>query len=226
MNLFYWLLQVCFNGKPLPQELSYEILCLIPKSECGKYHGIVLFEVIYKVISTIILMCIEDQVKFHTGIHGFQHTHGTSTCILEAKLRIQLASYLCQPLYQIFLDLMKAYDTLDQKCTLSLLKAYGLRLHSLLIIESVWEWETLVPKSGNCYHKIFNAHHGAQQGDVISPIIFNCVVDAMLLKWDICVAASNLTGLSIFFYADDGHIDGDNNAMVQEGLNIIVGLFH
>jgi hypothetical protein len=67
---FVLLVQVCFDGKPLPQELSYEILCLIPKSKCGKYHGIVLFEVIYKVISTIILMCIEDQVKFHTGIHG------------------------------------------------------------------------------------------------------------------------------------------------------------
>jgi hypothetical protein len=51
-------------------------------------------------------------------------------------------------------------------------------------------------------------------------------VDAMLLKWDKCVAALNLTGLSIFFYADDGHIDGDDDAMVQEGLNITVGLFH
>ena len=173
----------------------------------------------------IIHICIEDKIQFHLGIHRFCHKHGTGMCILEAKLDMQLASYLCQPLYQIYLDLTKAYDTLDCTHTLSFLKAYGLgpNIHSL--IESVWEWELLVPKSIDCFGNSFHAHWGIQQGDVLSPVIFNIVVDAVIREWLACVDASFLTGLDAFFYANDGHLVGDNPDMLQEGLNIIVELF-
>jgi hypothetical protein len=36
---------------------------------------------------------------------------------------------------------------------------------------------------------------------------------------------THLTGLAVFFYADNGHIDGDDNSNVQEGLNVITELF-
>jgi len=57
-----------------------------------------------------------------------------------------LASYLCQPLDQILLDLTKAYDTLDRDHTMSLLEAYGVGPKTRSIILSVWGWELLVPK--------------------------------------------------------------------------------
>ena len=182
------MVQDCFDSKPLPQEFSYKILFLIPKLELGKYHGIVLLEVMDKVISMIIHICINDQIQFHLEIHSFHHKRGKGMCILEAKLDMQLASYLCQPLYQIYLDLTKAYDTLDCKCALSLLKAYGLGPNTHSLIESVWEWELLVPKSSDCFGNSFHAHWGIQQqGDVISPVIFNIIVNALfvngLLVW-------------------------------------------
>ena len=34
-----------------------------------------------------------------------------------------------------------------------------------------------------------------------------------------------LCGLSVFFYADDGCMAGNDPAMLQDGLNIIIGLF-
>jgi outer membrane protein assembly factor BamD (BamD/ComL family) len=51
------------------------------------------------------------------------------------------------------------------------------------------------------------------------------VVDAVLREWDARVSAEHLTGLAVFFYADNGHINGDDNSHVQEGLNIITELF-
>jgi hypothetical protein len=47
----------------------------------------------------------------------------------------------------------------------------------------------------------------------------------VLHEWDAQVQAAHLTGLTIFFYTDDGRIDGDDDTNVQEGLNIITELF-
>jgi hypothetical protein len=131
----------------------------------------------------IIHLRLQAVIDFHPSLHGFHQCRGTGTCILEAKLQMQLASYLCQPLYQIFIDLTKAYDTLDRGHTLSLLEAYGIGPHIHSIIQAVWDLETVVPKSGRCFGIPFPAWRGVRQGDIISPIIFNIIVDAVVREW-------------------------------------------
>jgi hypothetical protein len=44
---------------------------LIPKAEQGKYRGIALLEVIYKLISTIIDTRLKDAIEFDDALHGF-----------------------------------------------------------------------------------------------------------------------------------------------------------
>jgi hypothetical protein len=155
-------------------------------------------------------------------LHGFRQHRGTGTCILEAKLQMQLASYLCQLLYQIFIDLTKAYDTLDRRCTLSLLQAYGVGPHIRSIIQAVLELEMVVPKSGGYFGTPFAAWHGVRQGDIISPIIFNIIVDAVIHEWYFRMDDDKT---QMFLYADDGRLAGTDPAIVQKGLTLIVELF-
>jgi hypothetical protein len=100
----------------------------------------------------IIHLHLQAVIDFHPSLHGFCQCQGTGMCILEAKLQMQLASYLCQPLYQIFVDLTKANDTLDRSRTLSLLEAYGIGPYIRSIIQAVWDLEMIVPKSGGYRH--------------------------------------------------------------------------
>jgi hypothetical protein len=93
---------------------------------------------------------------------------------------MQLASYLCQPLFQIFLDLSKAYDNLDHEHIMSLMEAYGIGPHTQLIINALWEHELMVPKSADFFGIPFHPTRGVQQGDVLSPLLFNIAVDAVL----------------------------------------------
>jgi hypothetical protein len=170
----------------------------------------------------IIHLCLQAVIDFRPSLHGFRQRRGTGMCILEAKLQMQLASYLCQPLYQIFVDLTKAYDTLDHSHTLSLLEAYGIGPHICSIIQAVWDLEMIVPKSGGYFGIPFPAWRGVHQGDIISPIIFNIIVDTIVHEWYFRMGDDNT---QTFFYTDDGRLAGTDPATIQKGLTLIVELF-
>jgi hypothetical protein len=65
------LVQDVFDGKAIPQEFSYEILCLIPMEDRGKYRGIALLEVVYKLVLMIIHLRLQAVIDFHPSLHGF-----------------------------------------------------------------------------------------------------------------------------------------------------------
>jgi hypothetical protein len=65
------LIQDAFDDKAIPQEFLYEILCLIPKEDRGKCRGIALLEVVYKLVSMIIHLCLQTVIDFHPSLHGF-----------------------------------------------------------------------------------------------------------------------------------------------------------
>jgi hypothetical protein len=66
---------------------------------------------------------------------------------------------------------------------LSLLEAYGIGPHIRSIIQAVWDLEMIVPKSGRYFGIPFPAWCRVRQGDIISPIIFNIIVEAIVHEW-------------------------------------------
>jgi hypothetical protein len=112
-SLVLKLVNLAFQYGILPDAFVQGILVLIPKTEPDKFRGITLLDVVYKLCSKIIHLRLQDKIEFHPDLHGFRPGRGTDTAILEAKLLMQLSGLYCQPLYQIFLDLSKAYDSLD-----------------------------------------------------------------------------------------------------------------
>jgi hypothetical protein len=52
-------------------------------------------------------------LKLHDCLHGGLPHRGMGTAIMEVKLNQQLAWVDQAPLYQIYLDLKKAYNALD-----------------------------------------------------------------------------------------------------------------
>ena len=64
-------------------------------------------------------------MKVDDALHGFRAGRGTGTAIMETKLLAQLRSRMDEPLFMIFLDLKKAYDTLNRPQAMRILEGYG-----------------------------------------------------------------------------------------------------
>jgi hypothetical protein len=201
------------------------ILVLIPKTS-GGYRGIGLLEILWKVCSSIITDRLNDGIDFHDALHGFQQGRGTGTASIDAKLHMQLAHIRGTPLYQVFLDLSKAYDTLNRATTLQILKEYGVGPRIILLLTNFWNSLQVVARQQGYHGEPIRTERGTTQGDIISPTIFNVVIDAIVHEWHHRLEAEGLSNtVQAIFYADDGHLYSNDANALQRATNIMTELF-
>ena len=86
-------------------------------------------------------------------------------------------------LHFIFLDLRKAYDTIDRERLLEILEGYGVGPNVLGLVKFYWDHQRCVAKSGKYHGDTFVPYRGATQGGVVSPTFFNVLVDTVVRKW-------------------------------------------
>ncbi len=99
-----------------------------PKRGGGDYCGIGLLDPMWKAVEKIMVAQL-SVIKLHDSLHSRLPRRGMGTAIMEAKLNQQLAWADQEPLYQIYLDLRKAYNALDQGWCLKILAGYGVGHH-------------------------------------------------------------------------------------------------
>ena len=122
-------------------------------------------------------------MTFHDALHGFRAQRGTGTACIEAKLLQQLSKMVQKTLHFIFLDLRKAYDTVDKERLLEILEGYGVGPNVLGLVKFYWDHQRCVAKSGKYHGDTFVPYRGVTQGGVVSPTFFNVLVDAVVRKW-------------------------------------------
>jgi hypothetical protein len=142
----------------VPTQMSWMIVVLLPKGG-GNYCGIGLLDPIWKVVEKVMVFRF-SALQLHDCLHGRLPRRGTGTAIMEAKLQQQLASEEQEPLYQIYLDLRKAYDALDRGQCLEILAGYGVGPNLLHLQEQFWNDAKMVCPAGGNYGEPFGAYRG------------------------------------------------------------------
>jgi hypothetical protein len=228
--------QYMFQTGEVPQRMCWSTLALLPKPDGGGVRGIGLLEVAWKLTEAIIDSRVKRKGKLHDCIHGFTSMRGCGTATVEAKLQQELASILKVPLYMIFLDLKKAYDTLDRPRALQILKEYGIGPRLLKVLKSFWNQQRIVARQAGYYGAAFTATRGQTQGGLFGPMLFNIVEDHVLHYWltEVLDADGNprhdgfgLTAAEFMaiFYADDGLTSSTDHVWLQDAFDKLIDLF-
>jgi Reverse transcriptase (RNA-dependent DNA polymerase) len=88
--------------------------------------------------------------------------------------------------------------------------------------------DTMVPKQAGFFGKPFNASRGFRQGDIISPIIFNMVADAVIRECEHQFIHGSMEQINLvkkLFYADDGALLREDPKEVQYMLDLFTSTF-
>jgi hypothetical protein len=80
----------------------------------GEYPGVGLLEPMWKVCEHVMDTRL-NRIQFHESLHSCCNGLGTGTAVMEAKLAQQLAHLKQVPFYSVFLNLKKAFDSMDCK---------------------------------------------------------------------------------------------------------------
>ncbi len=106
------LIQAVWERGTMPAQMSWMVIILLPKEGGEDYCGIGLLNPMWQVVEKI-MVTQPSVIKLHDCLHCGLPRRGTGTAIMEVKLNQQLGWVEQEPLYQICLDLKKAYDALD-----------------------------------------------------------------------------------------------------------------
>ena len=112
-----------FGDGTLPEELAWATMVIIPKGMGGCW-GIGIVEVAWKVCATVVNCRLVRGLVLHEALHGFRSGRETGTATLDANSDQQLAGLAHEPLFQVFLDIHKEYDSLDRGICLEVLRGY------------------------------------------------------------------------------------------------------
>ena len=140
------------------------------------FRPISLLSILYKILEKLmynrLMQCVEKFKILNNNQFGFRSSHTTTQAVMmitdKIKMAIERKYYACG----IFLDIEKAFDTVDHGILLAKLKHYGIR-------GTAWNWFCSFLSQRKQFVKIGDetSHYqsitcGVPQGSVLGPLLF------------------------------------------------------
>ena len=153
------------------------------KSECGNYRGISLLSIAGKILARIMLnrltKCIVDRVLPESQC-GFRAGRGTIDMIFAVRQVLEKAREQNRDLYLMFVDLTKAFDSVNRDALWKVLSKCGCPPKFLKIVQQLHDDMHGSVTSGTEKTSRFAITTGVKQGCVLAPTLF-CIYFACVL---------------------------------------------
>ena len=142
----------------------------------------------YRPISKIIERAIFDQITtyfninklFHNNQYGFRKEHSAELEALEVIDRITCNMDNGKIPFNIYLDLSKAFDTLDHNILTE--KNYGLTQSALTLLKSYLHERKQYVQINDAHSNVTLTSCGVPQGSILGPLLFIIYINDMALN--------------------------------------------
>jgi hypothetical protein len=122
--------------------------------------------------------------KVHDLQFGFQRGRGCPDSIYVMQELSRAMKHRGRPMGVISLDIRKAYDTVDRTILWDKLRALGAELHTVAIVRSLFDNCQVVFTRNDIDSEPVRMDRGLMQGAVLSPTLFNLMIDDLLGELD------------------------------------------
>ena len=110
---------------------------------------------------------------------GFRKGRSTVDQIWVVRQVVERATEYRTPVFMCFVDLTKAYDSVNRQAMAAILREYGVPRQLVAIVEELHSETWCQVRSAGDTSERFEVT-GVQQGCVLSPLLFNCFLDKIL----------------------------------------------
>ena len=187
-NQLHMLIVKIWVSEQIPSELRNADIVKIYKNkgdrgECGNYRGISLLSTAGKVLSGILndrLKTLAEQILPETQA-GFRPNRGTADMIFTVRQLQEKCREQNKPLYMAFIDLTKAFDTVDRELLWEVLARYGCPPKFIRIIRLLHDqmMATVLISGGDS--EPFEVKTGVKQGCIKAPTLFSIFIAVVIL---------------------------------------------
>lgn len=187
-RLIYEIIKAIWRNKRMPYEWKIGILCPVYKKgdklDCANYRGITLLCVAYKILTSIILNRIKSIAEEVIGEYQCGFRQGRSTT--DQLFLLSQAAEKCIEhgidIHCLFIDFKQAFDSVNRKHIKNALLMQGIPRKIVNLILMTLENTAAKVAVENSYSEHFEINTGVRQGDYLSAMIFNLVINYALMK--------------------------------------------
>ena len=119
-------------------------------------------------------------INLHKSLHIFRQGRGTWREILEENLDQQIEGLCHERIFQVLMYVSKASKSLHRVSYVEIQKKYGLEPNTQRLLQRSWCKFAVVPNEGRFDERPFRTEIELTQGDLVSPKIFNVVVETVI----------------------------------------------
>jgi ribonuclease HI len=202
-----------FRIQRLPGQWKTTPHVPVPKSIPGEYRPIALLSCIDKIMEKMILARLKHLIgPLHDNLMGCTEGRGTADAIATVVSiasdarhnRSGLKTLKRKSCYSVFIDYEKAFELADPSSILHLLTTdKGIKGNLL-----GWLQDFLTDRRGftivqGASSDVLPLHQGTPQGSVLSPYLFNILVDKLLSTLENSLGPDLASKITVLSYADD-----------------------
>lgn len=175
----------------MPAEWKEAFLVPLPKkgdlTQCKRWRGILLASIPGKVFARVMNARLAQYAEANGLLPesqcGFRPGRGTMDMVFALKLAMEIADYKKHPFHVLFVDLVKAYDSVARAGVWAVLRRKGVPPRLIGLIQAYYSGKRARISVEGGLSEEFELETGLGQGCCLAPLLFNIFLAAVVEAW-------------------------------------------